>query len=619
MFLSIWAKEKVEPQPLFARGERLLRQHAEAAGYPSVTCQKDGLVCLYYAGSTEVNRLLRQETGSWIYSLGFPFDPESTGTTLELQRWLAVGLEQQDEDHLLRGLGGHFVLLIYNAANRTLRIWPDMNYIGLVFYLETAEYVALSNVAGLLAGLGGCPIDPIGAAGLHYNGYLPGRRTLFEGVRFLGNLTSAAVSAKGLAIRSVAVPFSVQVAPPRQLSELADQIGEIYRQDIQGLSRRFSERYTFLLGVTGGFDSRVVAAIAKKAGLALHCFHHATTSSESDISRQVACSLDLDLTLIQTPSLPPTQFMDALLQRSRLYDGEIPGPFGIYDFAVRFAGPERMLLFGIGSEGIIKTHWKIGGRATWQASNARIAEILAQQYTRSPYYHLPLFRGAPVRDEGLAYTSDAFQADVRDLPKLPPLTVANYLYCRHRLPRFLGRFINACQEIVPCYNPLASFRIAALTAHAPTALFEFQNLVRTLAVTASPALAPIPYADGTPGQPDRDWQRWGKRANGYLQRALHLAARLSGIDVQSRKREQYLRWLATQDLAPQVTWRQLYDTTPGRQLLNPDNLRTAGLYNMDEYRRVLAGALDQPFSAHHPLAAALQIEIAAQRLEGALP
>lgn len=138
-------------------------------------------------------------------------------------------------------------------------------------------------------------------------GYLPFSSSLFEGVKRLG---PGQILTADLASGSIARITEEQLPSYPILSE---RIGDIDTA-VQKLDRAFTRFYSrfngepVAAGLSGGYDSRLIAAFANRYNLHLVTFNYPGTS-EADVARQVAGMLGSNTHVFEIPEDAPSRFM----------------------------------------------------------------------------------------------------------------------------------------------------------------------------------------------------------------------------------------------------------------------------------------------------------------------
>jgi len=146
------------------------------------------------------------------------------------------------------------------------------------------------------------PLDPAGVADFLIVGYGVGSATIFEEVRVLGVDTVARFDADGDHLTTFDPPASDP--EPRSLDEAAQALGTRF----DALLAPYDDLERVLVPLSGGLDSRVLAALAVDRGLDVHAWTFALRRGSADerIARRVARTLGVPHTVsIVDPAAMP--------------------------------------------------------------------------------------------------------------------------------------------------------------------------------------------------------------------------------------------------------------------------------------------------------------------------
>jgi len=174
-----------------------------------------------------------------------------------------VHLYEDYGESLVHALEGMYAFAIWDRRERRLTLARDRFGEKPLFYAELSDrLVFASELTALRAGLPSQPeLDPAALAAFFVLGYLPGERTIFQGVRQLPPATSLRWSSSSprVELRSYWSMPSRPTRRPETAPELADEGATLLRQAVRS---RLVADVPVGVFLSGGLDSTLVAAIA---------------------------------------------------------------------------------------------------------------------------------------------------------------------------------------------------------------------------------------------------------------------------------------------------------------------------------------------------------------------
>ncbi len=267
---------------------------------------------------------------------------------------------------LFSDLSGQFAVVL--RKNGLLYCFNDYFGIYHVYADEQADVVSSSFLA-LLSTLKDARLSPQAFYEYVFDGATYGDETLIQGIRRLDGSRIHALQPRA-ETGSMRVPKLcrlAQVAPPARFDDQVDAANADLVAYFEMLRGAFGER--FLLGFSGGYDSRLLLAAARKAGVRPRLFvAGAAGSGDVRVAKAVAQGLDLELEHLDTAALsrpPADRFPEIVAEKLDHYDGAgIRGAINDgeeYLWRCRRMASAPLELNGGGGE-IYRDFWKLPNR-----------------------------------------------------------------------------------------------------------------------------------------------------------------------------------------------------------------------------------------------------------------
>jgi asparagine synthase (glutamine-hydrolysing) len=178
-----------------------------------------------------------------------------------------VHLYEEAAERCVDALNGIFAFAIWDARARRLMLARDRFGVKPLYYVETLDALYFASEVKALLAVGATRAEPDMAAADHYFrfGYVPGRRTMFRGVRKLlpGHVLAATPAGRVEERRYWRLAYAPESAAraPSRFAEAADELRARLEEAV-----RIQLRSDVPLGIflSGGIDSSAVVALAAR-------------------------------------------------------------------------------------------------------------------------------------------------------------------------------------------------------------------------------------------------------------------------------------------------------------------------------------------------------------------
>jgi hypothetical protein len=323
-----------------------------------------GGVLLIHQGAGLSPLLWQDEIGNWALSLGglgidrvFQRQGGATGQSGFAQRVMAH----------LPDIEGLFHIVAYDSAMKTVSVFMDRSGVVPVYYSQDTNGIVISSSALAVAQtLPRVSLSEDTLSCLAILGYPLRNLTLFEQVNLMEPGTRLAFSSEGLVIERWWKPPEYGIEA-RDASDIAEDLVKHIGSTLELCT---TDGTMLDVSLTGGMDSRCVAAIIKKQGLPARFFTGQTHGNEEHLrSKNVADATGLSWRWIPEQSLSAQQACSLAAQCATAMDGE---GYPITDIS------KWSWLIGQDVGRPVRTLWGQGGeilRAYW-SSHERIAFLL---------------------------------------------------------------------------------------------------------------------------------------------------------------------------------------------------------------------------------------------------
>jgi hypothetical protein len=240
-----------------------LESHQAVKRVPVARIREEGLQMTFgvpegdpeYRMWTERGRLAAGE--SFVFVLGWCYRIDSPSAVLsdsDLARFLErhrAGEAPADEN-----VSGNYVIVAYDAKARRIAVQPDHDAWSSVFFSQENGHIAVSNRAVLVASLMEASFDGYAILSFLRGTFIPLGRSLFGGVRRILSGCYLEIDARAARARlRRAIPLYVSTRPVRRREAVA-RVSETVRD----LARRLTEGENVVFDLTGGMDTRLLAA-----------------------------------------------------------------------------------------------------------------------------------------------------------------------------------------------------------------------------------------------------------------------------------------------------------------------------------------------------------------------
>jgi asparagine synthase (glutamine-hydrolysing) len=248
----------------------------------------------------------------------------------------------------------HGAYAITTRAPNGTRVLADP--MGLQHLFTDSSGGGLSSSLLAAARKGGCAeLDREGLLLCLACGFFPGAYTPVRGIRRVLPCETAVGE-----IRILRLGATVTADRPADFAEARARLIEAVQAVLRD-ARGFVGEAPVGLGLSGGYDSRLLLAAARRAGMDVQCFSHFKLPPDRDlaVARRVAAAAGVPLAVVETPL--PEAMVDADLRRVaeasfNLYDGrvhlglELPRQEYTPDYRRQVSGTCALVLSGVGGE-----------------------------------------------------------------------------------------------------------------------------------------------------------------------------------------------------------------------------------------------------------------------------
>jgi hypothetical protein len=240
-----------------------LESHRAVKRVPVARIREEGLQMTFgvpegdpeYRMWTERGRLAAGE--SFVFVLGWCYRIDSSSPSLsdsDLTRFLErhrAGEAPADEN-----VSGNYVIIAYDAKTKRIAVQPDHDAWSSVFFSQENGHIAVSNRAVLVASLMESPLDGYAILSFLRGTFIPLGRSLFGGVRRILSGCYLEIDTRGArASLRRAIPLYVPTRPVRR----RDAVSRV-SETVRSLARRLTEGEDVVFDLTGGMDTRLLAA-----------------------------------------------------------------------------------------------------------------------------------------------------------------------------------------------------------------------------------------------------------------------------------------------------------------------------------------------------------------------
>lgn len=520
------------------------------------------------------------KTGTWLMAIGTWFHGQSmNGAEFAL---LASYLET-DVETVARRLEGFFVIVIGDARTEDVVVITDIVGSCHCFVRRCEAGLALSSSSLVLGALGRTEIDPVACQEFLRTGIVYEDRTIHAQVKKLGPASVFRLHAGALGSQKPYWRITDLVPESLDDRQAAEQLWDSLVGEARRISRCFSR---IACDLTGGYDSRVLAAALAGAGVSFT----AVVSGPSDspdvvVSRGLAARAVLPHRHLEPQ---PSQILDQFDRALWLTDGE----YDLVEYA-RIATIHETLRrdFDISLNGsfgeVARGYWwellfpRAGARAPLDAAQLARRRYAAQGGDSSlfvPEQRLDL----------AAHFTDIIERTTAGLAGLPNTMQMDYTYLVMRMQRWQGRIASSTNRIWPALSPFLARSSLDVVLRATSRSRQRSLLVRRMLAKFQPRWAEFPLEHGQPATPVtlRNVYRFAPLAQHFAAKVASKALRTAGLHSRSH---------AASPTSPSIRL-QLWARDDVREALDPAKMVLNGFLDSRALRNFLTSSQQEQFA-----------------------
>ena len=221
---------------------------------------KKEAICLSGSGYPDYPLISWCENDFQILFEGIIYDSPEAEIKQKVQAFCAHQITKSQLQSWLHQRDGEFVLLIFNSLNQQLWLWNDIfGRLPVYLYQETGELLIGRDIQQIRISSGSTLFDAFGLASTMLLGYALGEKSLWKGISYLppGALLKADFKANKLDISKAYAAYRFGAEnPPKP---------EVWIESLStALENRLEKLPNAALSLSGGLDSRLIAALLKK-------------------------------------------------------------------------------------------------------------------------------------------------------------------------------------------------------------------------------------------------------------------------------------------------------------------------------------------------------------------
>lgn len=510
-------------------------------------------------------------TGSWMLAAGSLIDTADLHSDGNLSRLLHNF--QEEGEAVFARLDGQFALVAFNAMQRTLSAVSDPFGMIPLYFGENHHrtYVSTSALAVAKA-VRATPGELQARSFLLYGD--TGESSLWSGVERLAPATVRTYSPQGVRSRRYWTPHLDPSISRQSFDDAANGL-------IEGLSQSakayFQREGRFWLSLTGGLDSRTLAAVAMHSALPFKTYCHGPSDSRDvNISAALSREMGWEYEYFSLPSCWGSERVHWLWRAFEQTDGhmDVLKMSRILREQTRKAHQMSVSLWGYGGELYRGYYWKQEFAQTGRTSKVNYQRLLNFRIIPSPvaFMHQAERWQIILREEKMRLMKEVGEQDP-DWPNTAKLNRIGHVLEQHAGSNTIAGILGLQRVLLPYYSKDNFTRILSTN-------YKWQlhsQLFRSALERVDPRLAAMALADGGPAMPMRlssaiqfvpYWIDTGEKllwrlGNTYLRRSLW-PRRDAGPDGKAYPVE---RWI-------QETTAHLFES----ELLIPGKMISEGLY-----------------------------------------
>jgi hypothetical protein len=576
------ADDSYDPsRPSFDKLEETFRDklHEESV----TTHRLMGTGIIISGSSNEVPRFFSNDRG-WIVIAGLMFDARSDNPEVEPEGLLDRLLQRQEPD--LGRYEGIFAVAAWDREKRTAVVVNDQPSCLNCYYGEYEGGLYVTTCALPLARSLRIPLNPRGICELLSRGTLVAPTAMFAGLRRIDVGEHVRYSSGTFELHRHWSPYKSQA----DYGSVAHAASEIESLALDRIKRYGALRKPIVCDLTGGYDSRlVVSAVDHAEMLSGITVDGPQSSHDVRIAKRVAEAMAWPIEHFDTDSLwtePITPDMRSELTYRT--NGELPFTEVYHHLLARpaLAGRYALHFTGGGGELLRFFPWSqeflgIGRRKLANARNALIYRF---------------FQEGPPSDDlfihnWFPHLIKLFSADIESIFKREQGALTTQQLDAAYLWRMTGfaPYSSATFSWLPTAAPLMGAGVLDAALSVPWRMRLTTRLMRSMIYSLSPGAADVPTHYGGTGAPAR-LSNLHREAWQLMKQSYHLLSKLDRV---------LLKGVVTK-LLPSASGhsatRKPYLTEEFRSFLDPDGMRSRGLYDPAGLARVLRGSPDDLYS-----------------------
>jgi hypothetical protein len=549
--------------------------------------------------------VLDQATGSWLLAVGTLIDNTDVRPDGSLQRLLTDYLEQGIK--VLERLDGHFALVVYDGRDESILAVSDPFGFISIFYGQRGHRFYFSTSALAVAQAVQSKPSQLGSRYFILLGGLFGEMTLWQNVKKIPPATALRVTRNEIESHTY---WSLEFDPSIAKLPLNESVDYVIETLSQTMRRGLAREGKAWLSLTGGFDSRTLAAMLDHCHLPFKAYCHGPLDSRDvQIASSISRTMGWEYEYFPLPDNWGHQRADWLAQTLGQTDGHL-------DVLKRARIVQEQALkaqqFGV-------SFWGYGGEVYrgfwWKQEFLTVGSTPKVNYDR-----LLDFRLMPAVDRPVLKDTSTWIGSIREElrkqvtaigeqhPHWPNTAKLDLIGGRVE-PSLSGATISAVLGLQRAISPFDFKDNVSCILSVNPKWRTHSRLFRLILQRVSPILASIETADGGPASPMRltNLQKfvpywlgvgekliWGMGRN-YLGKSLWKKIN-PGTEGKAY---------------PLAQWRRDTLAEPEVQnLLTPAKMYSANLYDLEKLQALLAEAHTNSFRHEALLSCILTVEMA---------
>jgi len=393
-------------------------------------------------------------------------------------------------------LDGAFALVAFDHRRRAVHVATDVPGTFHVFVAKCRAGWAISTSSACLAATAGSALDPLGAQEFIATGIIYEDRTLWRGVRKLGQSQVTSFLADGTTAQRRYWSF-LGITPEHD--DLSTSIARV-ADGMTSAATAIGTRYPRVLcDITGGYDSRATIAAFLMAGVPFAgTVSGAEGSPDVVISKAIAARFGIEHRHVsKTTPRSHEELVDAVT----LTDGEADSIEYASTSAVHRGHAVLHDVSVNGSFGeLARGYW---WELLWPAIASRVpvdAAMLARRRFAAMPYDARIF-SEDVRIDLVSHMTGVVQRANESLQGMPNTTLMDHSYFSLRMHRWQGRIASSTSRIWPNVSLFAFRSVLEPVLEAKASSRIRSRMVRSLLASRIPALAEFPLDAGYPSLP----------------------------------------------------------------------------------------------------------------------